>query len=127
MKQKKERKLLIHPDGTIPLITDDIKVVYSSKEINTNWLLNQILGTKNSKITKVSDNEIIKFINILSISNLKMPDGSDSLEWLKKRLKKRFGDSITQRGEAWEAISKRYRYILEQIDIILATRPSVNQ
>ena len=119
----KKFKVQLRGDDSVPFMSDDIKVVYSSKEINTNWLLNQILGTKNSQITKVSDDEIMKFLNILSVSNLKMPDGSESLEWLKRRLKKRFDDSITKRGQSWENISRRYRYILEQIDILLAIRP----
>ena len=121
-KKKKEKERQVHHDGTIPLITNDINIVYHKTEINTNWLLNQILGTKDKQITKVSDDEILNFLNILSVGNLEMPDGDDSLVWLKKRLKKRLKDAQTKRGESWENVFKRYRYILEQIDIILATK-----
>ena len=48
----RKEPLKVHADGTIPIITDDIKVTYSEQEINTNWLLNQILGTKDKQITK---------------------------------------------------------------------------
>jgi len=123
----KNYKPQLRQDGSIPRFTDDIKVVYSKSEINSNWLLNQILGTKNKQITKVSDNEIQKFINILSMSNLEMPDKSDALVWLKRRLKKRFDDSSVQRGQTWENINKRYRYIINQIDILLAVRSQDDQ
>lgn len=126
-KRIKSEGLQVSADGTIPIITGDIKVVYSEQEINTNWLLNQILGTKDQQITKVSYDDIQRFLHILSISNLMMPDGSDSLTWLKKRLKKRFEDSLGQRGSNWEEVSKKYRYILEQIDLTLVTKSSVNQ
>lgn len=126
MKHKKSKsELTVSADGTIPLITGDIKVVYAESEINTNWLLNQILGTKGQQISKISSDDLQRFLHILSVSNLVMPDGSDSLVWLKKRLKKRFDDSLGQRGSSWEEISKRYRYIIEQIDILLTTKSSV--
>lgn len=120
----KKEPLRVREDGTIPIITDDIKVVYSSQEINTNWLLNQILGTKDLQITKISNDEVLKFLHILSIGNLVMPDGQDSLVWLKKRLRKRCEFASAARSEEWENVYKRYVFILEQIDILLATKPS---
>jgi len=119
------RKILeVHGDGTIPIIIDDMKVVYSDSEINTNWLLNKILGTKSSQITKITQDEVIYFLNVLDKSKLKMPDGTDSLEWLKKRILKRYEQSQSQRGETWENICRRYQYTLEQIDLLLALRSS---
>lgn len=109
----------INPDIPIPKITNDIKVQYSSNEINTNWLLNKILGTKDKQITKISQDEIISFLNILYSSKLQMYDGTNSLEWLKNRIKKRYEQSQSQRGEFWEKISRQYQYILEQIDMVL--------
>jgi len=120
---KKQNDLQISADGTIPVITGDIKVKYSKHDINTNWLLNRVLGTKHLQITKISDNELMQFLNILNTSRLKMPDGTDSLEWLKRRLVKRYNDSTSQRGMTWENISRRYRFILQQIDILLVTKP----
>jgi len=114
--------LKVAQDGTVPLITNSIKVKYASSEINTNWLLNKILGTKHLQITQIDDNQTLKFLGILCASNLKMPDGTDSLEWLKKRISKRYDQSLSQRGMTWEQISRRYQFIREQIDILLVTR-----
>jgi hypothetical protein len=118
----KKVKLQVSDDGIIPVITDDIKVVYSDNEINSNWLLNKILGSKNKQITKISDDELNVFLTILQKSNLEMPDGSNSLIWLKERINKRFEQTEIQRGHVWEEISRRYQYILQRIDILLATR-----
>jgi len=115
----KKIKLQISEDGTIPLILDDIKVVYSENEIDTNWLLNKILCTKNKQITKISDDELTVFLGILVKSKLEMPDGTSALKWLKERIEKRYDQSMLQRGLAWEEISRRYQYILQQIDILL--------
>jgi disulfide oxidoreductase YuzD len=115
-------KLKVFEDGTLPLITGDIKVTYSQKEFNTNWLLNKILGTKDKQITKITDDELMKFLFILEKSRLKMPDGMDSLEWLKPRLDKRYQDSRGKTGVTWENVSRRYQFIIHQIDIILAMR-----
>ena len=120
----KREKLEVRADGTVPIITDDVNVTYSEQEFNTNWLLNKILGTRNKQITKISDDELMKFLMILDQSRLKMPDGLDSLEWLKQRLSKRYHDSQVQPGLSWENISRRYQFILHQIDILLATRTS---
>lgn len=120
----KRIKLQVSEDGTLPLITDDIKVVYSENEINTNWLLNKILGTKNKQITKVNDDELNLFLTILEKSNLEMPDGTSSLSWLKERIYKRLGQAEKQRGHVWEVISRRYNYIIQRIDILLAIRDS---
>lgn len=121
----KTEKLKISEDGTVPLIINDVKVTYAESELNTNWLLNKILCAKNLQITQIDDKQLQKFLEILCISKLKMPDGTDSLEWLKKRIAKRYEQSQNQRGMTWDIISHRYRFILEQIDILLATR-SVN-
>jgi hypothetical protein len=114
----------VREDGTIPRMTGDIKVVYAQNELNTNKLLNLILGTKNKQITKIDNDEVLKFLFILDKSKLLMPDGMDSLEWLKQRLDKRYQDSQGQSGQTWEDISRRYNFIIHQIDIILAMRMS---
>ena len=123
----KKIQLQVSEDGTIPAIVGDIKVIYSDNEINTNWLLNKMLGSKNKQITKISDEELNVFLTILHKSNLEMPDGTNSLEWLKGRISKRFDQSEMQRGHAWEEISRRYQYILQRIDILLAIRVSNDQ
>jgi hypothetical protein len=117
-----KKRYEINEDGIIPIITNDIKVVYSKNEINTNLLLNKVLGTRNLQITQIDDLQLSNFLTILNESKLMMPDGTDSLMWLKKRISKRFDQSLTQRGQTWEDISRRYRFILEQIDVMLATR-----
>jgi hypothetical protein len=111
-------------DGTIPLVTGGVKVVYSNEEINSNWLLSRILGVKNQQITKISDDDVMKFLMILDQSRLKMPDGSDSLRWLRQRISKRYQESQNLSGESWDKISRRYQFILHQIDILLAIRSS---
>ncbi|MDO8640063.1 MAG: hypothetical protein Q7R33_00800 [Nitrosarchaeum sp.] len=126
MKVKTEKLLQIREDGTIPIITGDFKVKYTESEINTNWLLNKLLGTKNLQITKISHEDVLKFLVILDQTRLEMPDGTDSLVWLKKRIGKRYEQSLTQRGQSWEDISSRYQFILQQIDLILALR-TINQ
>jgi hypothetical protein len=123
MKVKKIKdKDRVSADGTIPLITGGVDVVYSKTEINSNWLLNKLLGTKGQQITKISDNDLMKFLTILDQSRLKMPDGSDSLRWLRQRLDKRYQESQVLSGESWDKISRRYQFILHQIDILLAIR-----
>lgn len=110
-------------DGSIPNIhRSGIKYRVAKSEINTNWLLNAILGTKDLQITKASDEQIQRFLEIIDKGNLEMPDGSDGLLWLKKRLQKRFEDSQNQTGEAWYMASQRYGFVLEQVDIRLALR-----
>jgi hypothetical protein len=116
------QNLKVAQDGTVPLITNSIKVKYAASEINTNWLLNKILGTKGLQITQIDDDQVLNFLGILYASKLKMPDDTDSLEWLKKRISKRYDQSLSQRGMTWEQISRRYQFILEQIDILLAIR-----
>lgn len=123
----KKIQLQVSDDGTIPAIIGDIKVIYSENEINTNWLLNKMLGSKNKQITKISDEELNTFLSILQKSNLEMPDGTSSLKWLKGRISKRFDHSEIQRGHVWEQISRRYQYILQRIDILLAIRTNNNQ
>jgi|GEM_PF-5570380 len=118
----RKKKYPISEHGMIPLITDDIKVAYSDRDINSNWLLNKILCTRNKQITKIDDDEVLRFLLILEKSKLQMHDGTDSLEWLKKRIRKRFEQSQSMRGQTWEKICRRYQFILEQIDVILATR-----
>lgn len=112
----------VSADGTIPLVTGGVNVVYSKTEINSNWLMNKLLGTKDQQITKISDNDLMKFLMMLDQSRLKMPDGSDSLRWLRQRLDKRYQESQALTGESWDKISRRYQYILHQIDILLAIR-----
>jgi len=119
-------KEIFNPEAPIPLFTSGIKARYASSEINTNWLLNKILGTKDLQITKISQDEVLKFLGILYESKLQMHDGSDSLLWLKERIRKRFDQSTSQRGQSWEDITRRYRYILEQIDMLLVMRLKEN-
>lgn len=119
MKKKKDD---FNPDAPIPLILNDIKVTYSDSDINTNWLLNKMLGTKGLQITKIPIEQVLTFLYILDKSKLEMQDGTDSLVWLKQRISKRYGQSQTQRGQTWEDISRRYQYILEQIDLLLVMK-----
>ncbi len=113
-----------HLDGSIPSDIHRSGITYriSKSEINTNWLLNAILGTKDLQITKATDEQLQRFLEIVDKGNLEMPDGENGLRWLKKRLVKRFEDSQNRTGEAWYLASQRYGFVLEQIDIRLALR-----
>ena len=90
-------------------------------EINSNWLLNQILGNgkTNYQITKIDNDTLIKFLKVLDDGNLKMPDGRDSLVWLKDRVSNRYNEAQGNKGQEWFKTAERYRYILDQIDIVL--------
>ena len=102
---------------------DKIKDITHVKafEINTNWLLNQILGggKTNYQITKIDNDLLLKFLMVLDDGDLRMPDGRDSLVWLRDRTSKRYSEAQNNRGEEWAKTAERYRYILEQIDLIV--------
>ena len=119
---KKNKNESLNPEAPIPLLVGDIKVIYAESEINTNWLLNQVLGTKGLQITKIPLDDVLKFLYILNESKLEMQDGTDSLLWLKQRISKRYSQSQSQRGQTWEDVSRRYQFILEQIDLLLVMR-----
>lgn len=89
-------------------------------EISVNWMLSCALGSEEElQITKVSNEQILKFLNLLDTSDLRMPDGKHSLIWLSDKLKERFAMASAKDTHAWEVITERYRYILEQIDLVL--------
>lgn len=113
-----------HEDGSLPnsVHRSGIKYQVSKSNLDTNWLLNVILGTKDLQITKVSDDEVQKFLEIIDTGNLLMPDGELALEWLKKRLNKRYQESQSRDGETWYRTAARYGYIIEQVDMRLAFR-----
>jgi len=96
-------------------------------EIGVNWLLNQVLQTVGLQITKVSTEELQRFLFLLKESDLRMPDGKYCLFWLKDNIKEKHTWSGSLTGEAWVAVNDRYRYILEQIDHILITVPNIQE
>jgi hypothetical protein len=96
-------------------------------EISVNWLLNQVLCTENLQITKISNEEIRHFLYILSQSDLRLPNGQYCLVWLKEQLKEKMLMSGSKDTEAWEKVTERYRYILEQIDLSLITVKDLEQ
>ncbi len=95
--------------------------------VSTNWLLNQVLGTENLQITKVSNEEIQVFLDKLDKSNLRMINGQHSLFWLKERLEEKRMMADSQSGEAWHNVTDRYRFILEQIDMILVSSKDIKE
>ena len=98
---------------------DSTGAFVNEREISANWLLSQVLGRKGLRITMVSNEDITAFLTILRESELRMMDGQHSLFWLRKRMKDRLDMSTAQDGESHYRASERYRYIIEQIDMIL--------
>jgi len=97
-------------------------------ELSINWLLNQILESEQPlQITKISNEELQNFLFILSKSDLRMPDGKYCLFWLKDKIKERSSMADGNKGEVWDKISDRYRYILEQIDYSLITVDDIHE
>ena len=88
-------------------------------DISINWLLNQVLGTEGLKITKVSNDEIYTFLGVLDKTNLRMISGQHSLFWLKNNIEEKRMMADAKTGEVWHNIADRYRFIIEQIDLIL--------
>ena len=85
-------------------------------EISINWLVSQVLQQPNSQITKITDEQLFKLLNLLGTSDLRMPDGRHGLFWLRDQIKEKMQLSEAKPGQAWYDISQRYRYILEKID-----------
>lgn len=93
--------------------------------IDSNWLLNQILGGGKSsfQITQISDDQFYAFTQVLTDSDLIMPDGRDSLVWLRDRLQKRYNESESKLGQNWSKVRDRYKFMVEHLDIILMSHP----
>lgn len=89
-------------------------------EISINWMLSQVLNQQSLQITKISDQQLNNFLDLLSKSDLRMPDGKYCLFWLKDHIKEKMGLADAKLGQAWHNNVIRYRYILERIDIELS-------
>jgi len=87
-------------------------------EISVNWVVSQILGKK-CQITKIDNNDLQKFLLMLSESDMRMPDGKYVLFWLKDKLKEKKDLVEGKRSEAAFNTTERYKFILEQIDFFL--------
>lgn len=98
---------------------EDLGVFIRESEISVNWLLSEVLKQEKLQITKISNEDIQRFLFLLDESDLRMPDGKHSLIWLKEQLKEKRDMSNAKTGKVWEDITERYRYILEQIDFTL--------
>jgi hypothetical protein len=98
---------------------DDHGIYVKQSEISVNWLLSKVLQAEDLQITKVSNVQLLLFLKLLDSSNLRMPNGQHSLFWLKDQLTEKKNMASSQPGEVWVNITDRYRYILEQIDLML--------
>ena len=97
-------------------------------EISVNWLLTQVLNSSSLlQITKVTDQQIQDFLDLLSKSDLRMPNGQHALFWTKDRLKERQQQADSQKGESWHQTVIRFRYILERIDLVLAETQDLHE
>lgn len=96
-------------------------------EISINWLLNQVLKSTGLQITKISNEQLQKFLTLLSESDLRMPDGQYCLFWLKKQIKEKMQLAEVKTTEAWHVTTIRYRYILECIDQVLMTTKDIHE
>jgi hypothetical protein len=62
---------------------DEYEGVYVFEdELSINWLLSQVLNQPNLQITKISDKDLKEFLDTLSKSDLRMPNGQYCLFWL---------------------------------------------
>lgn len=106
---------------------DDRQVYVKASDISVNWLLSKVLQKENLQITKVSNEQIVLFLKLLDSTNLRMPNGQHSLFWLKDQLGEKKNMSSSQQGEVWADVTDRYRYILEQIDLILMDSKDIQE
>jgi hypothetical protein len=98
-------------------------IFVKESDLSVNWLLSQVFQLPDLQITKISNEELQKFLYLLDQSNLRMPDGKHSLIWIKDNLKEKLEMSKAQLGKSWERVTDRYRFILQQIDLILTMSP----
>lgn len=96
-------------------------------QISINWLLSEVLQKPNLQITKISNNDLNIFVNLLVESDIRMPDGKHVVFWLKEQLTEKYNMAAGQRGETWAKISDRYRFIREQIDMSLIGRKNIKE
>jgi len=94
-------------------------------EISVNWLVSQVLQKPGLQITKISNEELQTFLNLLDKSDLRMPDGKHSLFWLRDQLKEKSEMSSAKLGETWHQVTGRFRFIIEQIDMILISTENI--
>jgi len=89
--------------------------------IDVNWLLNQILGAGKTKyqITKITDDQLFQFLTCLKDNPFTMHNDQNALSWIRERLALRYDQAQNQMSEQWEHIRQRYRFIIQQIDLIL--------
>ena len=109
---KRSKEIKYHYDA-------DLGVYVKESEISLNWLLSEVLEKENLQITKISDEEVERFLVLLQKSDLRMPDGRHSLYWIKDKLEGREKYAKSQTSEAWYNVYERYKFIREQIDMIL--------
>ena len=95
-------------------------VFVKNRELSLNWMASEILKIPGAQITKITNEEVEKFINILFVSDMRMPNGQHSLIWMKERLGDRHAMAKEQKTEAWENTANRYGYILYKLDMVLA-------
>jgi hypothetical protein len=99
----------------------DIGVFIKDSEISVNWLASQILQKENVQITKLSNEDIVKFVSILDTSDLRMPNGVHGLIWLKEQLTEKALMAGAKEGKVQYDLADRFKYIIQQIDMIIAS------
>lgn len=94
----------------------------SVDEITSTWLLNQVLPDAGGKlkITEIDDETVALFLNRLADMRLMMPDGRHSLDWLDERWKLRLSQAEGKRGEQWERVRVRLRYVLAKLAALIS-------
>jgi hypothetical protein len=96
-------------------------------ELSINWLLSQVLNKSNLQITKISNEELNLFLTLLNDSDLRMPNGQHSLFWLREQLKEKMQLADSKTGESWHHTTIRFRFIIEQVDHILASSKDLKE
>ena len=62
---------------------DEVEGIFiRDSEISVNWFISEVLKEEKLRITKISNEDVFKLLQLLDKSDLRMPDGKHSLFWL---------------------------------------------
>ncbi|MFA5732683.1 MAG: hypothetical protein WC934_11845 [Acidithiobacillus sp.] len=91
------------------------KFVKKSK-LTPSWLYNQIMKSDRKQLLAASEADLYVFFKILKDGKLLMPDGNDSLTWMKMYFKLQLNELEKQLGTRSEWISDKIKYIISCLD-----------
>jgi hypothetical protein len=116
--KKKDRKFHYDEQDGIFVFEEDISI---------NWLISQVLRQPDLQITKISNDQLHILLKLLDESDLRLPNGQHGLFWLSEKIKEKLLLAEGQQGEVWHDICTRYKFIIEQIDQVLAATSNIKE